>query len=71
MAWEAQDIHGRLRRRVGGSSEDTVRTFWAGTEDLLGSGIRGESEVGLESWQICGWAPCLGRGVPDPEAREG
>lgn len=69
MAWEAQDIHGRLMRAVGGSSEDRVRAFWAGAEDLLGSGIQRENEVGLESWQICGWAPCLGRGVP--EAREG
>jgi hypothetical protein len=48
MAWEAQDIHGRLWRGVGGSSEDEVRAFWAGAEDLLGSGIQDESEVGLD-----------------------
>lgn len=48
MAWEAQDINGRRRQGVGCSSEDQVRTFWAGGQDLLGSGIKGENEVGLQ-----------------------
>lgn len=48
MAWEAQDINGRPWQGVGCSSEDQGRACWAGGQDLLGSGIKGENEVGLD-----------------------
>lgn len=66
MAWEAQDINGRPRQ-VSDAAQRT-ESGRSGREDRIYSGL-GPRERTRSVCKICGWAPCLGRGVP--EAREG